>query len=99
MPALTSLYTKYKEKGLVVLGIDPIDKKNTGNENELTTFLLKRHVNYPILLDNGDIAKKYKVLGYPTIYLIDKRGRIFFSISGYSPIIDTQLEDLISKAL
>jgi thiol-disulfide isomerase/thioredoxin len=99
IPALISLYTKYKEKGLVVIGIDPVDKRNTGNWNELTAFLSKRQVNYPILLDDEDVARKYKVRGYPTIYLIDKRGKILFSISGYGPILDTQLEYLISKAL
>lgn len=99
IPALASLYTKFKERGFVVIGIDPVDKKNTENENELTTFLSKRQVNYPVLFDNGDVAKKYRVHGYPTLYLIDKSGRILFSISGYGLMLDTLLENLISKAL
>lgn len=99
IPELISLYVKYKEKGLIVIGIDPTDKRDKGNWNELTTFLSKRQVNYPILLDDGDVARKYKVHGYPTIYLIDKNGKIKFSVCGYSYILHTQLEDLISKAL
>lgn len=97
IPALTSLYTKYKEKGLVVIGIDPVDKRHT--DNGLIAFLSKKQVNYPILFDDGDVARKYKVHAYPTFYLIDKRGRILFRFSGYGPVLDTQLEDLISNAL
>jgi thioredoxin-related protein len=89
-----ALYEKYKEKGLVIIGIDPYDKKEDGIEK----FLSKRGVNYTVLLKGKDVAKDYHVSGYPTVYLIDKNGKILFSMAGYSSGED-MLDGIIKRNL
>jgi thiol-disulfide isomerase/thioredoxin len=94
LPKVEALYEKYKEKGLVIIGIDPYDKKEDGIEK----FLSKRGVNYTVLLKGKDVAKDYHVSGYPTVYLIDKNGKILFSMAGYSSGED-MLDGIIKRNL
>ena len=95
LPALQSLNEKYKDKGLKVIGIDPYDKK----EDDIATFLSKRGVTYTVLLGGKDAAKDYHVSGYPTMYLIDKNGKIIFTQVGYGKDVEKTLDDIIAKNL
>ena len=95
LPALQALNEKYKDKGLKVIGIDPYDKK----DNEIIKFLHKSGVNYTVLFDNKDVIDDYHVSGFPTMYLIDKTGKIIYTQVGYSKEVDEKLEEIIKKNL
>ncbi len=92
---MQALHIKFKEKGLKVIGIDPYDKK----EDDLATFLSKHGVTYPVLLEGKDAVKDYHVSVYPTMYLIDKNGKIIFTQVGYGKDVKKTLEEIISKNL
>ncbi len=73
MPSMERLYRSYKGRGLEILAIS-LDQ---GNEQEVRDFVKKLELTFPIVLDPGHEAKAlYKVLGLPTTYLIDRRGRV-----------------------
>lgn len=95
MPKIQALHEKFKDRGLKVIGIDPFDK----DKDVLSAFLKKRGVNYTILLSERSLASKYNVSGYPTLYLIDRTGKIVFSHSGYSEEMEVVLEEFIKKNL
>ena len=95
LPKLMDLSNKYRDKGLVVIGIDPVDK----DENDLGSFLAKRGITYDIVLSGKDNAKNYHVTGYPTVYIIDKDGKIIFNISGFGAGIEDLFEKYILQAL
>ena len=95
IPALQSLHEKYYDQGLRVVGIDPVDKKEDG----LDEFLSKHGVTYTILLGNKELAKEYRVSGYPTLYLIDKKGKILFRQSGYGEGTEEKIEEIIKQHL
>jgi peroxiredoxin len=95
MPKIQALHEKFKDSGLKVIGIDPFDK----DKDDLSAFLKKRGVSYTILLSERSLASKYNVSGYPTLYLIDRTGKIVFSQSGYSEEMEVVLEELIKKNL
>ncbi|HZV43785.1 MAG TPA: TlpA disulfide reductase family protein [Saprospiraceae bacterium] len=95
LPALQSLSEKYKGKGLRVIGIDPFDTK----EDDMGTFLSKRGITYTVLMDGKDVASSYHVSGYPTMYLIDKTGKIIFVQEGYGKDVDQTLDEIIAKHL
>lgn len=90
-----SLYEKYKDEGLVIIGIDPVDKK----KDELRAFLAKKGLAYKILLSDETIPKAYHVSGYPMIYLLDTRGKIVFSQTGFGQGMEDYLDMMIKKAL
>lgn len=97
LPALQELHEKYKDQGLEVIGIDPYDTKE---EDDIDKFLAKRGISYTVLLDGKkDVAKDYRVSGYPTMYLIDKSGKIILSQVGYRKGFETELEEVIKENL
>lgn len=95
LPALQSLHEKYKDQGLVVIGLDPYDDK----EDNLPDFLAKRDVDYTVLYASRDIAKTYRVNGYPTMFLIDKEGKIIHIQEGYGEGTEARLEEIILNNL
>ncbi|MEO6232166.1 MAG: TlpA disulfide reductase family protein [Ferruginibacter sp.] len=95
LPILQSLHQKYKSKGLAVLGIDIVDRNN----NELETFLSRRGIDYKILLADKDVANDYKISVAPTIYLIDRNGKILYANAGFDETFEGNLEYLIKSNL
>lgn len=94
LPVVQALHEKYKDRGLIVVGIDPFDKKD-----EIEPFLTKRGVTYTVLLGGINAAKDYHISGYPTLFLIDKQGRIIDIHDGYTKSMEGKLEALIIKNL
>jgi len=95
LPALQSISEKYKNKGMRVIGIDPFDTK----EDDMGPFLSKRGVTYTILMEGKDASTQYRVSGYPTMYLVDKTGKIIFVQEGYGKDVDDTLVEVIEKNL
>ena len=95
LPSLRGLHEKYKDKGLTVIGMDPFDK----NAEDMKAFLAKHQISYTVFLSGKDVAKEYLVSGYPTMYLIDKNGKILFSQVGYGKDVEKKLEKIIEKKL
>jgi thioredoxin-related protein len=50
-------------------------------------------------LGGDKVAKKYHVSAYPTIYLIDKEGKIIFYEVGYGEGLEKTLEKIIKAHL
>jgi peroxiredoxin len=80
---LQKLYEKYKDKGLVVLGIDITDDKKIALE-----FLRENGATFPTVLDSSDAAKRvvfmsYRVHGVPVSYVINAQHTIVDAWVGY----------------
>ncbi len=95
LPVLQEFSRKYESKGLVVIGINPIDSSG----NTIKHFLSKRGIDYRVLLDKKDVAKLYHVSAYPTMYLVDRKGKIIFSHLGFGNETKVILEKLITDNL
>ena len=80
---------------LKMIGINPYNK----NDDDIAKNVSKQGFNYPILTDGKNTAKDYHVMYYPTIYLIDKAGKIIFSQVGYGKGSEDELEEIIKKNL
>lgn len=93
IPIFKVLYDKYKDKGVLILGIG-LDK-----EEDLRRFIQLHQINYPVLVDNKEIAKKYKIYAIPTTYVIDKRGNIVSHHIGLIPQMQATLEKEIKSLL
>ncbi len=97
MPGLQNLYEKYSSRGLEIVGIDPVDIENP---EELTGFLQKMGVSYTVLLDKlRTTTDQYNVMGFPTLYLIDRSGKILFSNVGWTEEEEKALEEIILQNL
>jgi peroxiredoxin len=81
IPSFIEVHHNYAVKGLAVVGIsmDVLyeDLKGPAEAWELVNPFVKAHnVDYPILMGDGGITKRYSVEALPITYLIDNRGRI-----------------------
>jgi hypothetical protein len=80
---LQELYTKYKDKGLVVLALDPSDDKKIASE-----LLRENGVTFPNSIDDSENARRisdkdYPLGAWPTSYLIDREGKVLDGWVGY----------------
>lgn len=71
MPALERQYDKWKKDDVVVLGLNL-------NESPITvrSFLDRHNITFPILMDQDEVRKQYKVVSYPTTFYINSEGII-----------------------
>ncbi|MGC4044089.1 MAG: TlpA disulfide reductase family protein [Armatimonas sp.] len=83
MPEIVKLQEKYKDRGLVVVGVAADE-----TPEPVIAFLKKNPLPYTNIYITGDIAKVYGVGAFPTSVLIDKNGQIVFDIDGYDPSLD-----------
>ena len=82
MPAIVETFEKYKDRGLVVLGVSVFD-----SAAELQTFIPAHHVSYTILVGSGhdDFVEQYEALdGIPISWFIRKDGTVALKQPGYN---------------
>lgn len=79
MPSLEALYQRYKDQGLVVLGVS-LDEEGWGPVRE---FLKVVPVNFPILLDSEQrVTELYETFRIPETYFIDPQGVVAGKVVG-----------------
>ncbi len=97
MPYIQTLHEKYKEDGIIVLGINSWERK----PDKVKTVLKAKKISYNILLDPKNVViGKYGVKGIPSFFIIDKEGIVRYSYLGLPPdrkIIEKNLEELLSE--
>lgn len=82
MPALSELYSEYKDQGLKMFGLNSVDNQPRSLDN-LDKFLAKRQLSYDVIMTQPAVDINYKINGYPTMYVVDKEGKISFVEIGY----------------
>lgn len=97
-PTVISLYKNYKDKGLIVFGVNLDDKKDI---EKVMSYVKNEKIPYPILLEGFPVASKYGVTGIPKFVLIDKEGKIAFEIVGavnnLENILKINIESLLKE--
>ena len=93
-PLLEAAWRRYRDRGVVVLGIDTRDFIDDGR-----SFVEKFGLTYPNGYDGpGKLADQYGLTGFPETFVIDRQGRIVEHVVG--PLEDAQqIQDAIEKAL
>ncbi len=78
MPAIIKEYTRYKDKGLIVLAIDQSEP-----EEKVRAFRDAYGMPFPILLDKSmRVADMYRIRSLPTTYFITPDGTIIDKVEG-----------------
>ncbi|MFM8320672.1 MAG: redoxin domain-containing protein [Chloroflexota bacterium] len=74
MPAMQRVYQDYRERGLVILGVNAA---NQDNPDQARSFIAEQGLTFPILLDErGQVSELYAVRSLPTSFFIDPQGMI-----------------------
>jgi thiol-disulfide isomerase/thioredoxin len=78
MPALEAVYQKYKDKGLVVLGVNTGERvRDAGLPGRVKSYVEQIGIHFPVVLDTDDtVADLYRLRAYPTSYFVDSSGTL-----------------------
>lgn len=92
---LVKLYKQYSDDVEIV----GVNATSVDSEPDARAFVKKHELNFPIVFDvAGRATEAYKLVGYPSTYLINPEGQIVASMAGlrtykqFKQIIDTHLE-------
>jgi peroxiredoxin len=96
LPFLQNLHKKYKDQGVVLLGVDPIDDPA---KDEMTDFLAKRGITYTVLFSERQLSETYRIVAYPILFFIDRDGKIAKVQRGYHPSLEEAIEEQLQKML
>jgi len=94
---LTRLQEQFGDQQFMVLGMNGIDR----NREALSAYKKKHAINYPLLMADEYTEKRYTIRVYPTIYLIDRHGRLQYIHHGPPGdsinTIENKIRELISR--
>jgi cytochrome c biogenesis protein CcmG, thiol:disulfide interchange protein DsbE len=90
MPSMEVLYKNFEGDGLVVLAVS-IDRVTT--KQDIPPFVKSLNLTFPVLIDSwGQTDKRYKLMGVPETYIIDRHGVLREKVIG--PRDWTRLDNL-----
>ena len=98
LPRLQPLYEKYKNQGFEIIAVE--GKRDT---KRATAFIEENGLTYT-MLENGEgddeVANTiYKVLAYPSSFLIDRDGKVMYYHLGFEAGDEAHLEEEIQSLL
>jgi cytochrome c biogenesis protein CcmG/thiol:disulfide interchange protein DsbE len=92
-PIVDRVASRFRDKGLVVIGIDTSDEEGQG-----AAWAKSHHLSYPIAFDTDNAAARaYGVESLPTLIVISKTGKIVARRMGVTDA--EELERLVNQAL
>jgi thiol-disulfide isomerase/thioredoxin len=91
MPGYETLYRRYKDRGVAVVGIAA-----DSDPRLVSGFGKTLGITYPLLVNGMDV-QRYGVEGLPTTILVDRAGIIQEKVVGfeYSSVIETDLREIL----
>ena len=96
IPSLNRLQRKMAGRDFELISINYAEDRET-----VIRFLKRVKVDFPVLLDrNGDYAKRWNVISYPSTFVIDSSGQIRYGVNAAiewdAPAITSKLEALMN---
>ena len=94
-PALIAAWDRYRDQGVVMLGIDYQDRVS-----DALAFVREMGGDWPILEDpGGKVALSYGVYGVPETFFIDRRGIVQYKRIGASSyeLLTDQIQQLLDQ--
>lgn len=96
LPYLQQLYTRYKDRGLIVLATAVY---TVGSDAPIRAYVADQGYTFPVLLDSRGISRQYGVRGIPATFIVDAQGIVRHVQVGYGPGVDKALEEIIRPLL
>jgi thiol-disulfide isomerase/thioredoxin len=98
LPDLGNLYDRYKDKGLVVIGVHTPEFEFEKDFSNVKKAVERLAIRYPVTLDNHyEIWKAYHNAYWPAHYLIDQQGNIRYVHFGEGA--EVEMENAIRQLL
>lgn len=98
MPGLVEIHNEFKDKGLVMIGVN-LDSFGT---HRVVKFMqgMENKITFPVIIDKTrQIATSFNAMVLPTTIVIDAAGKIRFYHVGYKPGDEKKLRGIIAQAV
>ncbi|HEY3579544.1 MAG TPA: redoxin domain-containing protein, partial [Pyrinomonadaceae bacterium] len=77
LPTINKWDAQYRDQGLTIIGVHTPELDYESNVDNLRREVVKLGLKYPIVTDNDySTWKAYGVEAWPTLFLLDKQGRV-----------------------
>ncbi|MCK5075351.1 MAG: TlpA family protein disulfide reductase [Calditrichia bacterium] len=97
MKKLKKIQKKFKDKGLEIVCISVDDPKTV---SKVKSFIKTNRYKFKVLLDtNNEVMRLYQVTNPPYTFLINEKGELIYTHSGYRKGDEKILEKKIAKLL
>lgn len=98
LPALKKWDAQYRDKGLTIIGVHTPELDFERDIDQLRREVAALGIEYPVVTDQDySTWKAYKVEAWPTVFLLDKQGRVRWMHVGEGFYDET--EEVIKKLL
>jgi thiol-disulfide isomerase/thioredoxin len=100
LPFVESWDDRYREKGLTVIGVHSPEFDEERDVEHLRREISSLGIRYPVVTDNDYRTwNAYKVEAWPTLFLLDKQGRIRWKRVGEGDYDKTErlIQELLSE--
>lgn len=98
MPRLIEIYNEFKDKGLVVIGVN-LDSFGT---HRVVKFMqgMETKINFPVIIDKTrKVATSFSAMVLPTTLVIDASGKVRFYHVGYKQGDEKHLRSVVTEAV
>jgi thiol-disulfide isomerase/thioredoxin len=98
LPAIKEWDARYREKGLTIVGVHSPEFDDEKNVENVRREVAELGIRYPVVTDNDYATwRAYDVGAWPTIFVLDKSGRIRWTHTGEGAYDET--DQVIRKLL
>lgn len=98
LPTVKKWDAQYRDKGLTIIGVHTPELDYERNVDNLRKEVAALGITYPVVTDNDySTWQTYKVEAWPTLFVLDKEGRVRWTHVGEGAYNET--EDVIKKLL
>ncbi len=95
IPDFVKTYEKYKDKGLVIIGVAVSSK-----ENDVKALVKQYSITYPVALDDGNAENAYgPITGVPTTFIVDRDGNLLPGGKKIGMFREGELEKVVEPLL
>ena len=98
IPELVELQKKYRDQGVVVLGVS-MDDPQIFPDNYILAFKEAYKMNYKILRADQKVAMDYfgtENMAIPTLFVINREGKLVDKLVGYAPgVVEASLKKVL----
>lgn len=98
IPNLVKAYKQFKEKGFEIISISSDYINGKKDKDYLKKFTGEKEMTWNHVLDEGKIHQSYRINHWPTLYLLDKEGKIIRTenvLRGQS--LETTLKEVLEE--
>lgn len=93
LPYIRAWETKYKDQGLVVIGVHTPEFSFEQKSDNVVWAIHDMHIGYPVAIDNQyDIWRSFENNYWPALYLSDAKGKIKYQKFGEGDYAEIELQ-------